>query len=157
MNAIKQIISDPTLSEPTLLPRQGPQTALAVHAAMPMINLIEAQVMSQAVMIGNYEVLDGVQMDDRPVLLGIRPDAVHLSPDAHGPVSLDYVARLGVGRLFHGVLEGEAIVAQLPAHAKIAPRMALLINPADVMIFDAYTGQRLIALRVPVARPDYVF
>jgi sn-glycerol 3-phosphate transport system ATP-binding protein len=79
-------------------------------------------------------------------LLGVRPE--HLEPCGEAEASLvaqvELVEQLGADILVHGVLDGERLVARLPAGRKVADgRLPLRFDPANAHYFDATTGARL--------------
>jgi sn-glycerol 3-phosphate transport system ATP-binding protein len=86
---------------------------------------------------------------DREVMIGIRPEHVHLVP-AHKegaiPVTLDFIDDLGADRLIHlrSIQDNHRLIARIPADALLPSEglgVELILSRGNV--FDAHLGHRL--------------
>jgi sn-glycerol 3-phosphate transport system ATP-binding protein len=78
----------------------------------------------------------------------LRPEHLELSTDGSGesvPLEIELVEPLGADTLVHGRLDGTDLTARLPGHASCSPgeRLSLKIEPENLHLFDAETGNRL--------------
>ena len=83
-----------------------------------------------------------------PVTVGLRPEHLELSTDGSGesvPLEVELVEPLGADTLAHGRLDGADLTARLPGHAICSPgrRLSLRIEPENLHLFDAETGERI--------------
>jgi sn-glycerol 3-phosphate transport system ATP-binding protein len=79
------------------------------------------------------------------VEVGLRPEDLYSTPDGPLVMRLDFIEELGATQLFHGALDGAALVLQAPT-GSVEPRdgtLRLSIDPGRVHIFDPTSGERL--------------
>src|SRR3954453_9531964 len=88
----------------------------------------------------------GLKPDSR-VHVGIRPEDVRVSAGGETAfrIDVDFIEELGATQLFHGKTAGDEFVLQaatglIPADVK---QLALVVDPANVHLFDRENGQRL--------------
>ena len=84
---------------------------------------------------------------DAPVHVGIRPEDVRVlqDPSVAFRIEVDFVEELGATQLFHGRIGRSDFVLQantglIPADAR---QLALGVDPGNVHLFDAASGERL--------------
>ena len=83
------------------------------------------------------------------VTAGIRPEVLHLASHAPGGVPLEITAEvvepLGSDVFVHGRLGEDVVIARLPGHASVSAgqRVALMVDQADLHLFDSETGNRV--------------
>ena len=83
------------------------------------------------------------------VIVGVRPEVLHLADASSNGMRLDLVALivepLGSDVFVHGTAVGETIVARLPGNVKLTPgeRVPLTVDPSEVHLFNRETGERL--------------
>ena len=87
--------------------------------------------------------VDGLPAD-RTLRLGVRPEAVRLVADGY-PATVTLVEVAGADAHVHLDLDGQAIVARVPADGRpaVGARVCVEIRRSDVHLFDAETGSRV--------------
>jgi multiple sugar transport system ATP-binding protein len=122
----------------------------------PSMNLLNAQLQHQDgwfVQIGGRRIQLGeisvgaAGLDGRRVVLGIRPEHLHLVADeeAHLLVDVDLTENVGNEAFLHGRLAETQIVARVPPHhlPRHGMRVGLRASVEHIHLFDAGTQQRL--------------
>jgi multiple sugar transport system ATP-binding protein len=93
--------------------------------------------------------IDGITPRDKPLVLGLRPEAFSLADDASAgafAVKIRFVEPLGSDTLVFFPLGEAEIIARLPPlpHLKEGGTITLAVDPAKMHVFDAQS-ERLIA------------
>jgi ABC-type sugar transport system ATPase subunit len=82
------------------------------------------------------------------VVIGIRPEELRVGDPASGDLTLRGRLRLsellGTERLLHVDVAGQTIRARVAAHDALPEQLTLCARPADLHLFDAATGRRLV-------------
>jgi ABC-type sugar transport system ATPase subunit len=87
----------------------------------------------------------------REVLFGVRPEALGFVPMAGGTtlsMMLDFQEELGMGRLFHGHMDGQEVIVHSSDRTPPVPfgqTVEIHLSQSDVHLFDAASGARLMA------------
>ncbi len=82
----------------------------------------------------------------REVIVGIRPEQCRLTTEGKGlPARIDFVEELGVGRVIHCEIAGEAFAAAVAEDADVSAgdTVWLSLPPEQLHFFDAETGRRI--------------
>ncbi|WP_377298347.1 sn-glycerol-3-phosphate ABC transporter ATP-binding protein UgpC [Rhizobium sp. SGZ-381] len=85
-------------------------------------------------------------LQGRDVIVGIRPEQCRLTREGHGiPARIDFVEELGVGRVIHCEIAGEAFAAAVAEDAEVAAgdTVWLSLPPEQLHYFDAESGRRI--------------
>jgi multiple sugar transport system ATP-binding protein len=129
----------------------------------PAMNLIEGEVQSDGVHLGDYTVpvpreTLGKAPDEKNIVVGIRPEAFEMSENPESgegiPIDVGVVEELGADAFIYGTLSGiaedELITAQqivARIHGRTPPRrgesVRLLVDPEHVHVFSKVTGDRI--------------
>jgi sn-glycerol 3-phosphate transport system ATP-binding protein len=128
---------------------EHPATAfVAGFIGSPAMNLVAGRVDRGGVTIGDamlpLDASGGV--GDRPVLVGLRPEHLDLSPDGPLALRVELLERLGADTILHGRLaDGVRMTARTAAN--FAPPLGdttrFAIRPEQIHLFDPETGRRL--------------
>jgi multiple sugar transport system ATP-binding protein len=152
------------VDEPQELYNRPANLFVAAFIGSPAMNLLRARIEGRHVVLGGQRlVLPDDALADRPsdVVVGIRPEAVHLGGDLELEVVL--VEALGSDLLVHfrseaprvtvsDAFDGEddagleaRFTARLPPdlHVEVGDRLRLGVDPARIHIFDPETGLAL--------------
>jgi sn-glycerol 3-phosphate transport system ATP-binding protein len=82
----------------------------------------------------------------RDVIVGIRPEQCRLANEGKGlPARIDFVEELGVGRVVHCEIAGEAFAAAVAEDADVSAGDTIFLSlpPEQLHYFDAETGRRI--------------
>jgi sn-glycerol 3-phosphate transport system ATP-binding protein len=80
------------------------------------------------------------------VVLGVRPEDLRLvapAGDAGMAMRIVLVEELGAQRLLHGTIEGQPMIAAVPADTPVFETMRVRVAPEAVHLFDADSGRRI--------------
>ncbi len=166
------------LGTPQDIYRSPANVFVASFIGSPPMNLLRGNAADGRVRAGSVAAdVDGVPPG--PLVVGIRPEAFHL-PDASSEptvdVNVEVVEQLGHETILYGSIHGErvnavgaeqgltalpadraTIVARLDARrvASVGETVALAFAPADLRLFDAESGERILTAssRAPDAEP----
>lgn len=133
----------------------------------PAMNLLEATLREDSgapgdvtVMIGS-EALAAVQRPSSMpvtgrVIAGIRPERMSFGADANGiPAEVDLVEATGIGMIMHIKAGGQLLKIYTTDRIKFrsGDRLAMHIDPLDLLLFDVDSGKRLRPLSQGAAHP----
>jgi sn-glycerol 3-phosphate transport system ATP-binding protein len=116
----------------------------------PPMNLLHATLSGGAMArVGDHTIqLDGLvsgRADGAPLVVGIRPEDVAITPNAQHRMRVDVVEKLGSVQLVHGAFGGRDLVVQCPASQVVAQGDEIgLAFPADRLhLFEVDGGARI--------------
>ena len=115
----------------------------------PPINVFEGRVEGETLYIGDEPVLAAGGVEDRPVIVGIRPEGLIPAPDGALTCELLDVERMGrdisvVAR--HASLQAPQLRAIVGAHGAASvsrPSVRFDVQPVKTRLFDVATGERI--------------
>ena len=119
-------------------------TFVASFIGSPPMNFIPAEVSGEKLHLGG-QTLPVPAAADGPVIVGIRPEHLILSPNSNGyAVSIDDVEPQGAETLIYSRLEQSPLVIRHQGRFDATgERCALSFDPTSLHLFDAETGHRL--------------
>jgi ABC-type sugar transport system ATPase subunit len=83
----------------------------------------------------------------RRVDVGMRPEHLRVCGDAadeHAmPATVELVETLGHERLVRCAVDGGTVVVRCPVDVTLPERLSLAVDPSDIHLFDADSGERL--------------
>jgi len=114
----------------------------------PAMNLVEGRLDRGAVAIGAARLAAPAATGPaRPVVVGLRPEHLELSPDGPLALRVELLERLGADTMVHGRLgeAGPIAVARIPGGLDVAlgAMLRLAIRPEHLHLFDPQSGRRL--------------
>ncbi|WP_126978282.1 sn-glycerol-3-phosphate import ATP-binding protein UgpC [Frigidibacter oleivorans] len=144
------------IGAPLELYHRPASTFVAAFIGSPAMNLIDAELVAGQPRIGET-MLGEVTGGRGQVILGIRPEDLRPVPartPGAVPARLSYVEELGAQRLVHAHVEGQPVVAAVPAGTDLPETLHLLPARGALHLFDVTTGQRL---QVEAEAADSIF
>jgi sn-glycerol 3-phosphate transport system ATP-binding protein len=121
--------------------RRPATTFVAAFIGSPPMNLLSARIEGGRAMIGGSVIADGIELSDRPVTLGVRPEDLEPGPGGFD-LAVGFVEEMGPERLVHGTHEGQGVIITLPPDYPLQDRMQLTAPRDRLHLFDATTGVR---------------
>ena len=120
-------------------------TFVASFMGAPPMNLLEGQGAGGHVKLDDDILLSGLPaMDNRMLLVGIRPEDVALDPMGSVPFHVDIVEELGAHRLLHGRLAGQSFTVHVAKDVDAGPgAMAVSLPPHALRFFNPETGRAI--------------
>ena len=122
-------------------------TFVAGFIGSPPMNFLAGQAEGGRVLLDAGPEIAGAGEGGGPVTVGLRPEALRLSPGGAIAARLRVVERLGASATLHAVLErtGEEIVASLSGASVPAAGEEIRLDPEPgaLHLFDRQTGARL--------------
>jgi sn-glycerol 3-phosphate transport system ATP-binding protein len=123
---------------------------VAEFIGSPPMNILRGEMLAE----GGLRLGDGWMVPTSPglgagpVIIGFRPEDVHLTQQAiPGAIAYDIalVEELGAGQLAHGMAGAANVVVHLPKGSTVTPgqRLHLTVPGPSLHLFDAVNGRRL--------------
>jgi sn-glycerol 3-phosphate transport system ATP-binding protein len=148
--ADRMIVMNAGVAEQIGTPLEVYETPRTLFAAQfigsPAMNIFDATVDGQKVLLGDVAVAAGVGPDG-PVKLGVRPEHLVQNPDGQIAVKVQMTEPLGANTLLHGKLVGtdHAVTVSLAGVHHMADNhkeLRFSVEPGSAHIFDIDTGVR---------------
>ena len=122
-------------------------TFVAGFIGSPPMNLMRGQVHGQRFHIGGMElVLPRVAPRGGDVILGARPEHMHIDPEGQWPLQIEMVEMLGAERIVYGLLGGELATVRVDGtHLPPRPSDQVRVRVAGEHLhwFDSASGKRI--------------
>lgn len=133
------------IDHPQVVYKEPVNLFVAKFLGNPPINVIDGKVENKKVILNNGVVLGETNLDNRNVLIGIRPEFFELNPKGNLEVEVELVEHIGRDTMAICLLPGyqSTIRAIVSSYSNLEPDQKVKFSISRYFLFDKETGERL--------------